>query len=709
MTAWDLFCEKSKKAGLLGLAVPFFFLAACGDDSSSSDNPVALDDIYPTVEDLPECTEDLQGDSLLVGDDEDTYVCSEGEWEKVVEPEEKPKPGDPEKKKPEEKKPEEKKPDDKKPEEKPVEKDTLVTDTLAKDTVVTDTAGKVPEVKLAVENGTVSGFLGAAMFDGAVSVSVAEVNEKFEAMDSAFAGTVDGGKFKVEKINLENPYAMVQADGFIINLFYGGKLAEKQSLSVVTNASEKNEVDVNVLTHLASARTVAVLGGTKGKDAAEFNKTFEKSVDEVLKTFNMDNKDSEAAAFAILLILQAASEGELNKMLDDVAQDIAKDGSWDDNSSVRLGLADWALTEDIENGFAVFRENAGFPKNGSVDFVKYMREFYETELKFDKCDAENADATFFVKDESSGFYAKDFEDITNSRVRFACDAKKGWVVISDSLKDTKYGPEGKDGDVRQGVFTGLYYVYDKGTWKEASAVERDAYFVQQSAVDSFIDIQKVYDDIKDDEKVIFILRHAERTDDTSLKGLLTDNGKKQSEDVGKKLVKFADEFVLGASQFVRAQQTVTSIAIGRGQIITSVRDTFPELNDDWYSKDKDLVDKAKNECGGGWEVTSKYAYTGAYSTGANAAYYDLAERSVELIEDVLLKKYDNPSERFVMLSSHDKLMVPLVAYCTGKKLELKKYDGGKWINYLAGVAVIVDKSGARRYVPVKGLESGYMN
>ena len=71
-----------------------------------------------------------------------------------------------------------------------------------------------------------------------------------------------------------------------------------------------------------------------------------------------------------------------------------------------------------------------------------------------------------------------------------------------------------------------------------------------------------------------------------------------------------------------------------------------------------------------------------------------------------MKKYTK--ERFVLLSSHDKLMVPLVAYCSNLNIELKKYEqGGKWINYLAGVAIIVDKAGNRRYVAIRGLKSGF--
>ena len=209
-------------------------------------------------------------------------------------------------------------------------------------------------------------------------------------------------------------------------------------------------------------------------------------------------------------------------------------------------------------------------------------------------------------------------------------------------------------------------------------------FDERIIVANFVDIQDVYEGIKNGERVIFVLRHAERGNDTSRSGTLTDNGKKQSEEVGARLKKFDEDFVLGASEFLRAHQTVESMAKGRGQAYDK-RDTLPQLNDDWYIKDKDIMSKVNDEAGGGWHSTSKYAYTGAYTTGANAAFYNLAERSVELIEDVLVKKYSK--EKFVLLSSHDKVMVPLVAYCSNLKIELKEYDGGKWINYLAGVAI----------------------
>jgi broad specificity phosphatase PhoE len=177
--------------------------------------------------------------------------------------------------------------------------------------------------------------------------------------------------------------------------------------------------------------------------------------------------------------------------------------------------------------------------------------------------------------------------------------------------------------------------------------------------------------------------------------------------MGAKLTKFDEPMRLGASEFYRAQQTVIAIAQGRGQD-TTVTDTFPELNDDWYMIDRELVNRAESDAGGGWEATSYYTYTGRYSgdTAKIQAYYNLEERSAELIE-ILLDKYENEPDRFIMLSSHDKLMVPFVAYCSKLRINMNIKKGGTWINYLAGIAIIWDKSGNRRYVAFKGLKNAY--
>ena len=570
-------------------------------------------------------------------------------------------------------------------------------------------------------DGSVSGVVALDGFENTAKVKMVQLDtaNAYKESKTSFSGDIGkGGSYEIKKIELSQPYVQFSADGNIENVT-DGKSASV-SLSALGDATSGEVFNLNMVTTLVTERALELLSGRR---RVSFETALKKASEDVWNVFHLESEDfdasemvhvsdmteSGAALLAVSVLLQAGAGNDFAKSFKAVASDVRKDGKWDD-ANARLAIADWALSNDLTDGYASIRATLEKRMGKAAEFETYIRNFYLTELEFPECNARSAGSVFFVKNKSSEFYAAKYDDVSKSTERFVCDEKSGWKSIPDSLKDFMGDTTpAKDGDVRLGAFSGEILTYDGATkkWRKATAIERDRYFVKVSNIKEFVDIQDVYESIKDDERVIFVLRHAERGDDTSKSGTLTDNGKKQSEEVGARLKKFKEDFVLGASEFLRAHQTVESIAKGRGQSYDK-RDTIPQLNDDWYSKNPDAVEKAKSECGGGWEVTSKYAYTGAYSTGADAAYYNLAERSVELIEDVLVKKYQ--TERFVLLSSHDKLMVPLVAYCSNLKIELKKYENnGKWINYLAGVAIIVDKSGNRRYVAIRGLKSGYAN
>ena len=583
------------------------------------------------------------------------------------------------------------------------------------------------DVIYSVWDGNVSGVVGFDSYTSAKKVKMVELDsaDDYDETKNVFSAEIGkNGAYEFKKVNLVQPFVQVSAEVTLTSPSDGKSFPI--TFSALGDVSSNETFNLGLLTTLETERARVLLAG---KDKLSFELAKSKAAEDVWNMFHLESLDfdqtetidvskaseSGTALVAATVLLQLAAGSDLLENYDfvgtfkSIVADVAKDGKWDDEKT-RLRAADYALGLKIsggyENTFAYVKER--FPKNKNFD--KYLTNFALTELEFPECDGSSAGEIFFVKNKASSlFYAESYDDQKHSLYRFVCDEKKGWELIPDSLKDfIGDTTPAEDGEVRRGAYSGKFFTYDgaKKEWREATAVEKDRYFVLESNAKDFVDIQDVYESIKDDERVIFVLRHAERGDDTSKGGTLTDNGKKQSEEVGARLTKFKEDFVLGASEFLRAHQTVESMAKGRGQSYDK-RDTIPQLNDDWYNKNNDAVEKAKNECGGGWEVTSKYAYTGAYSTGADAAYYDLAERSVELIEDVLVKKY--PTEKFVLLSSHDKLMVPLVAYCSNLQIELKKYDGGKWINYLAGVAIIIDKNGNRRYVAIRGLKSGYAN
>ena len=208
--------------------------------------------------------------------------------------------------------------------------------------------------------------------------------------------------------------------------------------------------------------------------------------------------------------------------------------------------------------------------------------------------------------------------------------------------------------------------------------------------------------MKDGEKVIFVIRHSERTDDTGLTGHLTANGVKYAKDLGKRLAAAGKKgnFYFGYSGYTRTQDTCENIAQGYGQADYTLN-MIDALLGTWYVIDGDKVLEYETSDGGGWVVLSRYAFTGAYAD----AFYDLGERSEELID--ILKGLPQ-TERVSFMCTHDYLMVPFLAYVTDGHANVRYYEKWKWVNYLAGAAIIVSSDGSVRYVPVKGLESGVM-
>ena len=211
----------------------------------------------------------------------------------------------------------------------------------------------------------------------------------------------------------------------------------------------------------------------------------------------------------------------------------------------------------------------------------------------------------------------------------------------------------------------------------------------------FNDIDKVLAEVADSERVVFLLRHAERGEDYSREGLLTENGIEQSKSVGEKL-KTDEEFFYATSDFGRTQQTSDGIAEGRGKK-NYQREIWNILDGEWYEKNAAL-NAEKNWHN--WETFSKWAYEGGYSQG----YYDLATRSEEWLDS--LKEHLPTMKRVNILISHDFLVAGMTIYGSDWQIDLRQWMNGKWINYLAGIAIIYDISGIKRFKTVRGLETG---
>ena len=422
---------------------------------------------------------------------------------------------------------------------------------------------------------------------------------------------------------------------------------------------------------------------------------------EAAAAFGIDSvqlaSDSGAVMLAVSAMVQnRASKEETQNFIRNLGEDLKGDGVWND-PNWKIRIADWVVGLDSSWRYNDVRNNAAPYYGGNVPyFERYMREFFPIAYGFEPCGATNAGAVTYVNQGQSVYFANNYEHADHSRVRFICDANGfRWRVANAIEKDTAgFGAGEYDREVREGrVNHDNYYIFDAGNWRVATPQEADG----------FTDLVDVYANLKSSEKVVFIIRHSERTNDTGPSGHLTDNGKKYARELGARLAKVGTEdFYFGYSGYTRTYETCENIAQGKGQVNYSIVE-LPYMDGAWYVKDADKAEAYTNSDGGGWVVYSKYGFTGAYPD----AFYDLETRSEQLLKDQILANIGS-MKRVNVMCTHDYLVVPLLAYTTDGHANVRYYEKNRWVNYMAGVAMIISADGSVRYIPVKGLETGIM-
>ncbi len=541
------------------------------------------------------------------------------------------------------------------------------------------------------------------------------------------------GRYTLESVSTNSNYVKISATGFYRNMVTGGTSASPVTLSALTkvaNTSEdagataptrvRNSVNVNILTQLeiprieqlamnhidfaeAKAQAEREVFAAFGIDTVQLYSqpyfTDGRTDKPVAEDLNMlGNSEYSAALLAISVMLQGdRDENEMMNLVNSFAEDIKGDGVWND-PNWKIKIADWVVGLDTLWKYNDIRNNVSAWNLGSVpNFEKYMRAFIPIAYGFETCTGANAGQVTYVNQGQSALFANDYEHADHSTVRFICDANtKEWRIAQPIEKDTAgFGPGTYDREVREGrVSHDTYYIFETATnaWRIATPQEADG----------FTDLVEVYAGLKPDEKAVFIIRHSERTDDTGPTSHLTDNGKIYAHNLGERLAAVAKEdFYYGYSGYTRTQETCEEIALGKGQVGYTL-DALPYMDGNWYVMNPRIANNYVN-AEGGWIVYSKYGFTGAYED----AFYDLESRSEQLLKDEILANIST-MKRVSIMCTHDYLVVPLLAYTTNGHANVRYYEKWKWVNYMAGVAMIIASDGSVRYVPVKGLESGTM-
>ena len=223
----------------------------------------------------------------------------------------------------------------------------------------------------------------------------------------------------------------------------------------------------------------------------------------------------------------------------------------------------------------------------------------------------------------------------------------------------------------------------------------------------FATVADVYRSLAPDERAVFVIRHSEREDAVTMETELTANGVKMAQDLGKTL-QGDEEFSYITSGFVRTNETANNISKGRGEASLPKLITNYDITGNWFLRTSadSLADYATQlgMKGSSVELMAHWAYGEPYPD----VLRELDPRAEEFMQSVILKNLSK-WKRVSIMVSHDIFVMPLTVYGSQRKVALKYHEDYHWINYIAGLAIIVDSNNGLRYIPVKGAESGVID
>ena len=337
----------------------------------------------------------------------------------------------------------------------------------------------------AIKDKTVSGVSQKGPFVKGASVTVYELDGKsLSQTGRSYEGKIknERGEFSVDVVKLESQYALLKADGYYRNEITGEKSNSTVTLYAMTNLSDRNEVNVNLLTHLEYERSRYLvkyekMGVGKAKLQAE---------SEVLKSFGIEDEfensenlnifgedDGSAALLAISVLMQGdLKEADFTERLTEYADDIEEDGVWDDKKTATK-IADWAAEKSLDGGLTTIRDNiAGWELSADVPaFEKYVNNYWWQNYGLGSC-----------TEKREGEVLQNTNALSEKRETYFICKKGAWRVATDIEKDTyKWLESSKDvadGEVRAGqVNKDIYYIYvaGKNVWRVATDVEKDTY------------------------------------------------------------------------------------------------------------------------------------------------------------------------------------------------------------------------------------------
>lgn len=206
---------------------------------------------------------------------------------------------------------------------------------------------------------TLSGFVQKGPFINGTSITVSELDESLVQTGNAFNTQIvdNSGSFELRDLALSSPFVQIKAEGFYFDEVMGEKSSAQLTLFALSDISSKDQINVNVLTHLEKGRVEFLIG-----QSVEFNQAKDSAQHELLSAFGLDNQNIEnseeldisvnnsgnATLIAISIILQANnSVADLTELLADINTDFRQDGMIN-SESIKSELFNTTQNLDLE-------------------------------------------------------------------------------------------------------------------------------------------------------------------------------------------------------------------------------------------------------------------------------------------------------------------------------------------------------------------------
>lgn len=279
--------------------------------------------------------------------------------------------------------------------------------------------------------------------------------------------TSDLGQYTLNYTGMPS-YGLMEASGSFMNLILGDVTGSVKFNSMI-RAIDGELANVNVMTHLEYPRILYLMK----ESAMSYADAQGKAESEVLRAFYMSNfaaparniwtlgaGDADGNLLAMTLLLHADySSAEMQSVIDAIASDLEKDGTWDD-AATRAKIADWAYQQKMDE--LVYYLEFAAPGAPLPPFDQKFRTFWYETFGLGVCDSTIQGKLVANTNQASAYYGKDF----------TC-ADSTWRIASAASLQNREGTQlfGACTDALEGQIkesAGKSFICKKSSWSYAS-------------------------------------------------------------------------------------------------------------------------------------------------------------------------------------------------------------------------------------------------